>query len=127
MAGVISTVKVDSLRPILHHFVAPLVREMVSTEESNATLRRLAKEVSQMLKKRMSEEEYTQLISQAQQKLDKKKAERKTSYAHKVKLNSATKMFKYQIDLFLFILRVKFYKTDFDNVSLYLKEEHGVS
>jgi U3 small nucleolar RNA-associated protein 20 len=77
MAGVIATIEIDSLKPILFHFMSPLVREMATIEESNAPLRQLAKEVATMIKKKINIEDYTRLLSQTQQKLDTKRAERR--------------------------------------------------
>lgn len=56
--------------------MSPIVREMSTTEEHNAPLRRLAKEAATMIKKRTNER-YTTLLSRVQQKLDIKKAERR--------------------------------------------------
>lgn len=67
----------DILRPLLFNLLSPLVREMATTEESNAPLRQLAKEVSVMIKKRLDSEEYIQLLSKVQQKIDTRKTERK--------------------------------------------------
>lgn len=85
MAGVIATIDIDLLRPILFHFMSPLVREMETKEESNAPLRQLAKEVATMIKKKTSIEEYTELLSQAQRQLDSRRAEKKKVRSQQVK------------------------------------------
>lgn len=58
-------------------FSAPLVREMTTTEESNAPLRQLAKEVANIIKKKVGHEEYVKTVSQIQMQLNVKRAERK--------------------------------------------------
>ncbi|XP_063986981.1 small subunit processome component 20 homolog [Diachasmimorpha longicaudata] len=77
-AGVVTTIPMDPyLKPILFQLMSPLVREMLTTEESNAPLRQLSKEVGRMIKKRMDDDEYAKLLARVQQKLDIKRAERK--------------------------------------------------
>ncbi|CAH2002387.1 unnamed protein product [Acanthoscelides obtectus] len=77
IAGVITALDMEKVRPVLHHLMAPLVRELITTEEKNAPLRQLAKEVTNMLKKKIGMEEYTQVLSKLQQNLSVKRAERK--------------------------------------------------
>lgn len=77
IAGIVSTIPMDILRPLLFNLLSPLVREMATTEESNAPLRQLAKEISVMIKKRLDSEEYIQLLSKVQQRIDSRKTERK--------------------------------------------------
>ncbi|XP_012255555.2 small subunit processome component 20 homolog [Athalia rosae] len=77
IAGVVATVPFENLTPVLFHMMSPLVREMATTEESNAPLRHLAKDVSTMIKKGLGSEEYSKLLSKVQQKLDMKRAEKK--------------------------------------------------
>ena len=72
------------LQPLLFHLMSPLVREMTTSDESNAPLRQLAKEVSGMIKKQMDREEYVKLLSKIQQKIDTRKAERKKSRKQQV-------------------------------------------
>jgi U3 small nucleolar RNA-associated protein 20 len=69
----------ETLLPILSHLLAPLVREMITTEESNAPLRQLSKEVGSLLKKKVGVETYTKTLSGLQQLLSVKRAERKRS------------------------------------------------
>lgn len=75
---------IEALKPILFHFMSPLVREIASIEESNAPLRQLAKEVAAMIKKKTNVEEYGRLLSQAQQRLDTRRAERKKVQSQQV-------------------------------------------
>lgn len=65
--------------------MSPLVREMSTTEESNAPLRQLAKEVASMIKKQIGIEEYARLLNKVQQKLDSKKTERRKIRKQQVK------------------------------------------
>lgn len=77
IAGIVTTVPMEYLNAILFNIMSPLVREMITTEETNVELRRLAKEVATMIKKSVGNEEYVKLLNRVQQKLDIKKAERK--------------------------------------------------
>ncbi|XP_023019456.2 LOW QUALITY PROTEIN: small subunit processome component 20 homolog [Leptinotarsa decemlineata] len=77
IAGVATALDVGNILPVLHHLMAPLVREMITTEEKNAPLRQLAKEVSNLLKTKLGMEIYTDMISKLQQTLSVKRAERK--------------------------------------------------
>ncbi|XP_077259186.1 small subunit processome component 20 homolog [Temnothorax americanus] len=77
IAGIVTTVPMECLNAILFNIMSPLVREMTTTEETNAELRRLAKEVATMIKKSLGNEEYVKLLNRVQQKLDIKKAERR--------------------------------------------------
>ncbi|XP_031840626.2 small subunit processome component 20 homolog [Nomia melanderi] len=76
VAGVVATIPIEELEPVLFSIMSPIVREMSTTEEHNAPLRRLAKEAATMIKKRTNER-YTTLLSRVQQKLDIKKTERR--------------------------------------------------
>lgn len=84
MAGIVATVEIEKLKPVLFHIMSPLAREMSTTEVSNAPLRQLAKEVATMIKKKISLEEYTRLLSQAQQRLDTRRSERKKARLQQV-------------------------------------------
>lgn len=87
-AGVVTTIPIDPyLKPILFQLMSPLVREMMTTEESNAPLRQLSKEVGRMIKKRIEDDEYAKLLARVQQKLDVKRAERKKTQTQQVSLN----------------------------------------
>ncbi|XP_066256541.1 small subunit processome component 20 homolog [Euwallacea similis] len=77
IAGVVTALDLEVYKPMLHHLLAPLVREMITTEEKNAPLRQLAKEVSHHVKKRIGMEEYTKTLQRLQQNLTVKRAERK--------------------------------------------------
>ncbi|XP_011686919.1 PREDICTED: small subunit processome component 20 homolog isoform X2 [Wasmannia auropunctata] len=77
IAGIVTTVPIKNLNAILFNIMSQLVREMATTEETNAELRRLAKEVAAMIKKSIGNTEYVKLLNRVQQKLDIKKAERR--------------------------------------------------
>lgn len=77
IAGVATALDVEKLYPVLHHLLAPLVREMITIDESNAPLRQLAKEVSNIIKKKIGMENYTNTLSKLQETISFKRAERK--------------------------------------------------
>lgn len=77
IAGVVTTIPIENLSPVLHHLLAPLVREMATTEDSIVELRRLAKEVGGIIRKKIGSEEYITLVSKLQVQLNVKRAERK--------------------------------------------------
>lgn len=77
IGGVGTVLDLDKIKAILHHLLAPLVREMVTTEESNAPLRQLAKEVANILKNRVGLDMYSAVLSKVQQQLSIRRAERK--------------------------------------------------
>ncbi|XP_050316163.1 small subunit processome component 20 homolog [Anthonomus grandis grandis] len=77
IAGVITAIDLNNLKPVMNHLLAPLVREMITTEEKNAPLRQMAKEVANILKKKLGMEEYTRILQSLQQSLTVKRAERK--------------------------------------------------
>ncbi|KYM75651.1 Small subunit processome component 20 like protein [Atta colombica] len=104
IAGIITTVPIEYLNAILFNIMSPLVREMTTTEETNAELRQLAKEVATIIKKSIGNEEYIKLLNRIQQKLDIKKAERRKVRAQ-------------QVNLFLsFYIFVNFYTTEYSNL-----------
>lgn len=105
MAGIIATIEIEKLKPILFHIMSPLVREMSTTDESNAPLRQLAKEVATMIKKKTSLEEYSRLLSHAQQRLDTRRTERKRARLQQVNENS--------IDYFTFYHKNEFFFSSF--------------
>lgn len=79
IAGVVTILDLKNLEKTLHHLLAPLVREMVSTEETNSAIRQLAKDVSILIKKKIGIEKYTDILSKLEQQLSVKRAERKRS------------------------------------------------
>ncbi|XP_043287121.1 small subunit processome component 20 homolog [Venturia canescens] len=79
IAGITATIPVEHLNPILFQLMSPLVREMSTTDESNAPLRQLAKEVAMMIKKNIGNEDYARLLVKVQQKLDTRRSERKNT------------------------------------------------
>ena len=87
MGGVIATIPIENLRPVLFQIISPLLREMSTTEESNAPLRQLAKEVATMIKKRLNTDEYARLLVKVQQKLDTRRNERKKERTQQYVMN----------------------------------------
>lgn len=77
IAGVGTALDVEKVISVLPNLLAPLVREMITTEESNAPLRQLSKQVGNLLKKRVGIELYTKTLNESQQRLSVKRAERK--------------------------------------------------
>lgn len=74
----VTTIDIDPfLKPILFQLMSPLVREMLTTEESSEALRQLSHEVGKLIKKRVGDELYNSLLVKVQQKIEIKKAERK--------------------------------------------------
>ncbi|XP_044750615.1 small subunit processome component 20 homolog [Coccinella septempunctata] len=79
IAAITTVLEVDKLLPILHHLMAPLVREMLMIGEKNTFLRQLSKEVGNKIKKKIGLETYTETLNKLQQTLSAKRAERKRS------------------------------------------------
>lgn len=77
IAGVISTISLDYLRPIMFHIMGPLVRELSSGENGNAQLKQLSKEVTGLVKKKMDANEYQELLRKVEMRLNIRRAERK--------------------------------------------------
>lgn len=77
IAGVVTALDAEAFRPVIPQLLAPLVREMITTEEKNAPLRQLAKEVANRLKKKIGMDEYTETLQKLQQNLNSRRAERK--------------------------------------------------
>lgn len=77
IAAIATVVDIECITPYINHLLAPLIREMITTEESNAPLRQLSKEVAGLYKKSLGVDTYTQILSSLQQQLSVKRAERK--------------------------------------------------
>ncbi|XP_014218857.1 small subunit processome component 20 homolog [Copidosoma floridanum] len=74
IAGVIGKLGMDNVKQYLPDFMLPLVREFRSGED---TLKTVAKEVLQIIKKNLPLDEYTGLLNKVTQNLDVRKARRK--------------------------------------------------
>jgi hypothetical protein len=76
----------DGLPPLAHQLLAPLSRELVRTDESDSgkELCQLAKEVSDLIKKKLGMEAYTRLLSRLQINLAARRADRKKLRAQEV-------------------------------------------
>lgn len=77
IAGIGTVLDVQIVVKVLPHILAPLVRELVTTEEKNTELRRLSKEVANLLKQKVGLQLYTETLQKLQQNLSVKRAERK--------------------------------------------------
>ncbi|XP_045464607.1 small subunit processome component 20 homolog [Harmonia axyridis] len=77
IAAITTVLEVDKILTILHHLMAPLVREMLMVGEKNTFLRQLSKEVGNEIKKKVGLEIYTDTLNKLQQTLSVKRAERK--------------------------------------------------
>lgn len=77
IGGIGTALNIDKIKAVLHHLLAPLIRELLTTEESNAPLRQLAKHVANLLKKRVGLETYTDIMSKVEHQISVKRAERK--------------------------------------------------
>ncbi|KAK4873532.1 hypothetical protein RN001_015561 [Aquatica leii] len=77
IAAVATVLELPAVLSVLHHLLAPLVRELVTTDESNAPLRQLAKEVSTLLKNCVGIEVYTSTLAKVEQRVELKRSERK--------------------------------------------------
>ncbi|CAG9859449.1 unnamed protein product [Phyllotreta striolata] len=77
IAGVSVTLDLENILPVAHHLLAPLVRELGTTEEKNAPLRHLAKEVANLVKEKIGADVYSEVLLKQQQHLSVKRAERK--------------------------------------------------
>lgn len=77
IAGIVTLIDAEKIKQILHHLLAPIVRELGTTEESNSELRQLAKEVGNLLKKKVGTELYISTMSKLQTQLNVRRAERK--------------------------------------------------
>lgn len=67
----------ESLPLYLHHLLPPLVRVLTSSDDSHTELRRLAKEVADIIKKKVGADEYTHHFTKLQFSLAARRADRK--------------------------------------------------
>ncbi|XP_047005132.1 small subunit processome component 20 homolog [Schistocerca americana] len=67
----------EKLPLYLHHLLPPLVRVLTSSDDSNSELRRLAKEVADIIKKKVGTDEYTHHFTKLQMSLTARRADRK--------------------------------------------------
>lgn len=76
----------EGLPPLAYQLLAPLARELVSSDESGTEkqLHQLAKQVSDLIKKKLGMEVYTRLLSRLQIKLATRRADRKKLRAQEV-------------------------------------------
>lgn len=89
-AAVVVKLGGECIRPVLHHLLAPIVREISSDEpvpegSEVAQLRSLAKEVGSLLKKTVGHEYFLQIQSRLQNQLVSVRAERKRKRKQEVR------------------------------------------
>lgn len=77
IAGICTILDESSIKPILHHLLSPLVREVLIKDEANVQLRNLADEVCKLVKKKVGLSYYSTVVSKVQQQMSVKKEERK--------------------------------------------------
>lgn len=77
IAGVCTVLNEANITSVLHHLLAPIVRELLTKNEGNAHLRGLAKEVSNLIKQKVGLSVYSSVLSKVQRQLSVKRAERK--------------------------------------------------
>lgn len=77
IAGVCTVLETCNIKPVLHHLLSPLVRELLTKDECNAQLRGLAKEVCNLIKQKVGLNFYSSVLTKVQQQLSIKRAERK--------------------------------------------------
>jgi U3 small nucleolar RNA-associated protein 20 len=76
----------EGLPPLAYQLLAPLARELVSTDESDSgkQLHQLASQVSELVKKKLGMEVYTRHLSRLQINLATRRADRKKLRAQEV-------------------------------------------
>jgi hypothetical protein len=76
----------EGLPPVAYQLLAPLARELVSTDESDSgkQLHQLANQVSELIKRKLGMEVYTRYLSRLQINLATKRAGRKKLRAQEV-------------------------------------------
>jgi hypothetical protein len=76
----------EGLPPVAYQLLAPLARELVSTDESDSAkqLHQLASQVSDLIKKKLGMEVYTRHLSHLQINLATRRADRKKLRAQEV-------------------------------------------
>lgn len=77
IAALLTVIDINILRPIIHHLLAPLVREIVTKEKSTEELIQLSQEVSAIVKSKIGKDEYTRLLATIEGQLTIRRAERK--------------------------------------------------
>ncbi|KAF5285550.1 hypothetical protein FQA39_LY16615 [Lamprigera yunnana] len=77
IAAVTTVLQSEAILSVLHHLVAPLVRELRAAEEGDISTRQLAKEVGDLIKSRIGIETYTNTLAKIEQGVERKRSERK--------------------------------------------------
>lgn len=84
MAALVVKMEPATLQPLLPLIMAPIVRELTMPENEDSTLKKVAKEVANFVKKRIGSEEYNRLLNSLTTKLQVRRAERKRDKAQLV-------------------------------------------
>lgn len=86
IAAIALKLRRESLLPVAPHLIAPLVREinMENEGDSGSLLKRIAKEASMYVKKKIGSEEYDRLIANCTSRLDIRRTQRKKERAQQV-------------------------------------------
>lgn len=84
MAALVVKLEPATLQPLLPLIMAPIVRELTMPENEDSTLKKVAKEVANFVKKRIGSEEYNRLLNSLTTKLQVRRAERKKEKAQLV-------------------------------------------
>lgn len=84
MAALVVKLEPPTLQPLLPLIMAPIVRELTMPENEDSTLKKVAKEVANFVKKRIGSEEYNRLLNSLTTKLQVRRAERKKEKAQLV-------------------------------------------
>uniref|UniRef100_A0A8D8VZB4 Small subunit processome component 20 homolog n=2 Tax=Cacopsylla melanoneura TaxID=428564 RepID=A0A8D8VZB4_9HEMI len=90
LAALAVKLSADELQSIALSALAPLVREMGTTEEKYADIRQAASEAANYYKKRLGSEVYLKLVATLQQRQDVRKAARKKERAQELIKNPQT-------------------------------------
>ncbi|CAG2053155.1 unnamed protein product [Timema podura] len=84
LGAVAVTLPKSQLSALLPHLMTSLVREMMVVEPSGDELRRLAKDVGDVMRRRVGTEEYTRQLARLQAQLEARRTGRKSKRAQEV-------------------------------------------
>lgn len=84
MAAIVLKLDKESIQPVLHHIMAPLVRELNLAENEGTPLYRVAKETANYIKRKIGSEEYNNLLAKLTTRMNIKRAERRKERAQQV-------------------------------------------
>jgi hypothetical protein len=84
MAALALKLDSETLTPLARNILGPLAREINTTEESNVTLRQVAKEAAGYVKRKIGNDVYNTVMLEQTDRLDAKRAERRKQRAQLV-------------------------------------------